>query len=243
MAGIDVTALLGKMAAERAALLQALREEGLLEANRALAVPPVIRRIGLVASPDTEGYRDFAEAVRVHVRSPSRWRSPELRSRAPRRPARSPGRSGSAPAPVRTWSWSSAAGAPRRTWWRSTPSRWPVRSPRSPVPVWTGIGHTGDESVADIVANRAFVTPTECGHELAVRLEEWWQRASSPSRRRRSAATRRCWRRPTATWAPARAGSRARPASRSAGTEPDSSTGSKASRGPARDRSTASRRR
>jgi exodeoxyribonuclease VII large subunit len=47
----------------------------------------------------------------------------------------------------------------------------------SPFPVWTGIGHTGDESVADIVANRAFVTPTECGHELVVRAEAWWQRS------------------------------------------------------------------
>ncbi len=35
-------------------------------------------------------------------------------------------------------------------------------------PVWTGIGHTGDESVADIVANRACITPTECGHQIVV---------------------------------------------------------------------------
>ena len=32
-----------------------------------------------------------------------------------------------------------------------------------PLPVWTGIGHTGDESVADLVANRRCITPTECG--------------------------------------------------------------------------------
>jgi exodeoxyribonuclease VII large subunit len=44
-----------------------------------------------------------------------------------------------------------------------------------PMPVWTGIGHSGDQSVADIVANRAFVTPTECGQELTRRLSEWWQ--------------------------------------------------------------------
>ena len=35
------------------------------------------------------------------------------------------------------------------------------------MPVWTGIGHTGDQSVADEVANRSFITPTECGQELA----------------------------------------------------------------------------
>jgi len=44
-----------------------------------------------------------------------------------------------------------------------------------PVPVWTGIGHTGDQSVADIVAARAFVTPTECGQEVVHRASAWWE--------------------------------------------------------------------
>jgi len=44
----------------------------------------------------------------------------------------------------------------------------------SALPVWTGIGHTGDQSVADEVANRACITPTECGQELArVALDYW----------------------------------------------------------------------
>jgi exodeoxyribonuclease VII large subunit len=43
-------------------------------------------------------------------------------------------------------------------------------------PIWTGIGHTGDESVSDIVASRACITPTECGHQLVVRLDQWWVR-------------------------------------------------------------------
>ena len=46
----------------------------------------------------------------------------------------------------------------------------------SGVPVWTGIGHTGDQSVADEVANRAFITPTECGQELAGLAIEYWRR-------------------------------------------------------------------
>jgi exodeoxyribonuclease VII large subunit len=47
----------------------------------------------------------------------------------------------------------------------------------SDTPVWTGIGHTGDQSVADEVANRAFVTPTECGQELARLATAFWQGA------------------------------------------------------------------
>ena len=47
----------------------------------------------------------------------------------------------------------------------------------SGVPVWTGIGHTGDQSVADEVANRAFITPTECGQELArLARSTFWRR-------------------------------------------------------------------
>ena len=45
----------------------------------------------------------------------------------------------------------------------------------STTPVWTGIGHTGDQSVADEVANRSFITPTECGQELARLALEFWR--------------------------------------------------------------------
>jgi len=37
---------------------------------------------------------------------------------------------------------------------------------RAPCPVWTGIGHTGDRSVADEVAHQALVTPTQCGEAV-----------------------------------------------------------------------------
>jgi exodeoxyribonuclease VII large subunit len=32
--------------------------------------------------------------------------------------------------------------------------------------VWTGVGHTGDRSVADEVAHQALVTPTQCGEAV-----------------------------------------------------------------------------
>ena len=46
----------------------------------------------------------------------------------------------------------------------------------SGLPVWTGIGHTGDQSVADEVANRSYITPTECGQGLARLVTEYWRR-------------------------------------------------------------------
>ena len=45
-----------------------------------------------------------------------------------------------------------------------------------PVQVWTGIGHTGDQTVADIVAARACITPTECGQSIVSRTAHWWGR-------------------------------------------------------------------
>ncbi len=56
---VDVTALLGRMAAQRAQLLRTLEAEGLLRRNAALPVPEVALHVGLVASPGTEGCRDF----------------------------------------------------------------------------------------------------------------------------------------------------------------------------------------
>ncbi len=176
MAGLDVTALLGRVAAEKAALLEKLRGEGLLEANRARTVPPVALRIALVASPETEGYRDFVgqltssgyafgiEVARALVQGTD---APLSIARAIRRAGDSDCdlvvvvRGGGSKADLVAFDSEPVA----------------LAIARSTLAVWTGIGHTGDESVADIVANRAFVTPTECGHELVVRAEAWWQRS------------------------------------------------------------------
>jgi exonuclease VII large subunit len=29
--------------------------------------------------------------------------------------------------------------------------------------------------VADVVANRAYITPTECGHQIVLRVAQWWE--------------------------------------------------------------------
>jgi exodeoxyribonuclease VII large subunit len=48
--------------------------------------------------------------------------------------------------------------------------------------VWTGIGHTGDETVTDLVANRRCITPTECGQAIVHGVRRWWDtRVGAPS--------------------------------------------------------------
>jgi exodeoxyribonuclease VII large subunit len=174
MAELDVTLLLGRMAAKRGALLRALAAEGLTEANRRIPVPAVPLRVGLVASAGSEGYADFVGqltgsglAFRVLV-----WPVPVQGAGAPRAVARGlamVARRGCDLAVLVRGGGSKADLAVFDT----EPVARAVAG--SPVPVWTGIGHTGDESVADIVANRSFITPTECGHELAQRVALWWE--------------------------------------------------------------------
>jgi len=177
LAEMDVTSLLGRLAAQRAALIRDLTKEGLMERNGSLAVPPLPLRVGLVASPDTEGYRDFLGQLTGSgyafdvVVSPTPVQGPEAPGGIARALAllatRGAGRldvivvvrGGGSKADLVAFDSEVVARA----------------IATSPVPVWTGIGHTGDESVADLVANRSCITPTACGRDLVLRARSWWE--------------------------------------------------------------------
>jgi len=173
LAELDTDALLGKVAAERARLVKALIDEGLFDRNRRLPVPRLPLRIGLVASPGTEGYADFlgrleASGMAFDVRVvPTQVQGREApASVAAAIAALQPAgcdvlvvvRGGGSKSDLSTFDTEPVARAVAT----------------SDTPVWTGIGHTGDQSVADELANRAFITPTECGQELARRVTEYW---------------------------------------------------------------------
>ncbi len=173
LAELDTDALLGKVAAERARLLKALLDEGLFDRNRRLPIPPLPLRIGLVASPGTEGYRDFLGRLEASGMSfdvqvvPSQVQGSDAPAAiAAALTALQPAgcdvlvvvRGGGSKSDLATFD--------------SEPVARAIAT--STIPVWTGIGHTGDQSVADEVANRAFITPTECGQELARRVTERW---------------------------------------------------------------------
>jgi len=173
MTDVDVTALLGRVAALRTALVEKLRSEGLLEANAALMVPAVPLHLGLVASPGTEGYRDFLTqlersglAFRVALAKAS-----VQGTGAPGAIARAIRRLGAAGCDVLVVVRGGGSKADLAAFDTEPVAR---AVATAPVPVWTGIGHTGDESVADIVAHRAWHTPTECGRALATVVAEWW---------------------------------------------------------------------
>ncbi len=170
---LDTDALLGKLAAERDRLIRALVDEDLFERNRRVAVPELPLRIGLVASPGTEGYRDFlgrleesgmafaVQAVPTQVQGRVAARSVAAalrRLQAGQCDLIAVVRGGGSKADLAVFDAESVARA----------------IALCDKPVWTGIGHTGDQSVADQVANRSFITPTECGQELAGLVSGFW---------------------------------------------------------------------
>jgi len=165
MTALDVEALVGGIAAARRRLLGALAAEGLLEANRRLALPLVPLRIGLVTSPGSEAYRDFTgqlerSGYRFDVRfEPSTVQGPEAPAQISAALARLDAfepqlvilvRGGGAKGDLAAFDSELVARA--------------IAGAR--FPVWTGVGHTGDRSVADEVAHQALVTPTQCGEAV-----------------------------------------------------------------------------
>ena len=173
LAEVDVTALLGRLAAQRAQLLHTLESEGLLRRNAALPLPEVPLHVGLVASPGTEGCQDFlgqllgsgfgfrVSHVPVRVQGPG---APAAIARALTALSRSDCdviavvRGGGARADLAAFESEAVARAVAG----------------AAKPVFTGIGHTGDETVADIVAARACITPTECGQQIVEVTRRWW---------------------------------------------------------------------
>ena len=181
LADIDVTALLGRLAAQRTKLLHTLEAEGLLRANAAVPLPEVVMHVGLVASPETEGCRDFlgqltgsgfgfrVSHVKVPVQGPG---APASIARA----VSMLGRSGcDVVALVR--------GGGGRSDLAAFESEVVARAVAGcGVQVWTGIGHTGDQTVADVVAARACITPTECGQAIVAKTAGWWgARVAAPA--------------------------------------------------------------
>jgi exodeoxyribonuclease VII large subunit len=165
MTALDVEALVGGIAAARRRLLGALAAEDLLEANRRLPLPLVPLRVGLVTSPGSEAYRDFTgqlerSGYRFEVRfEPSTVQGPEAPAQIVAALSRLRELEPHLVVIVRGGGAKGDLAA-----FDSEPVARAIAA--ASFPVWTGIGHTGDRSVADEVAHQALVTPTQCGEAL-----------------------------------------------------------------------------
>ena len=172
---VDVEGLLGDAAKRRADLIKKLHAEGVVEANKQTVVPPVPLRVGLVASPGTEGYSDFTgqllnsgygfEITLVKTAVQGDTAPPQIASAIQALAAHGVDiiclvRGGGSKGDLSCFDDERIARA--------------IGS--SSTPVFTGIGHTGDESIADIVAHTRAITPTKLGEEIAALVSGWHQR-------------------------------------------------------------------
>jgi len=166
---IDPTFTLGDLAKRRQETLLALAEAGLMERNKALALPPLPLAIALVTSAGSAAYHDFLATLQesgyafrvllVH----SAVQGAEAERTLPGALALAAAsacdcvvliRGGGAKSDLAVFDSQAVAEAVAR----------------APKPVLTGLGHEIDEAVADLVAWRSFKTPTKVAEELVARI-------------------------------------------------------------------------
>jgi exodeoxyribonuclease VII large subunit len=170
---VDPVFTLGLLEKRRRETLAALAEAGLLEANRALALPDLPLTVALVTSEGSAAYHDFVATLAesgygfrvllVHAAVQGRTAERELTSALVLA-----GRAGG-PRPADCVVLIRGGGA------KSDLAVFDSRAvaeavARSAVPVLTGLGHEIDESIADRVAHTALKTPTKVAELLIGRV-------------------------------------------------------------------------
>ena len=171
MTAIDPAYTLGQLELARAELLRRLDDEGLLRANHALPVPLAPLRIGLVTSEGSAAEADFLDELRrsgfafrvlradtrVQGMDAARSITAALRMLGTHRP--------DVIAVVR--------GGGARTDLAAFDDEAVARAiAGAEAPVFIGVGHEIDTSVADEVAHTSAKTPTACAQLLVARVAE-----------------------------------------------------------------------
>ncbi|MFN8017460.1 MAG: exodeoxyribonuclease VII large subunit [Acidimicrobiales bacterium] len=159
MHGIDPAFTLGRLQADREQLLARLSAEGLLDRNGRLPLPRLPLRLGLVTSRGSAAHADVlaeldASGIGFHVVAvDARTQGPECEPSVVRALAHLASHGVDLVLVVR--------GGGARTDLAGFDTEAIARAiATSPVPVFTGIGHEIDRSVADEVAHTAHKTPT-----------------------------------------------------------------------------------
>jgi exodeoxyribonuclease VII large subunit len=170
---IDIDALVGDRLRERRKLVQRLVAADLFDANRRLVLPPLALRVGLVASAGSDGFHDVKRrldhsgfAFDIVVRS-----VPVEGLAAPRAVKAALSTFGPEDVDVVVVVRGGGAKASLDVFDSAVVAH---AIATAAVPVWTGIGHTGDRSVADEVAHRCFATPTALAQALVTAATESW---------------------------------------------------------------------
>ena len=172
MSAIDPTYTLGRLAAERDAVMAMLAETGLLRANADQRLPPVPLRVGVVTSIGSAAHADITTVfdrsglafTLVEVDTAVQGTGAERGVAAALRAATEAGvdvvivaRGGGSKTDLATFDHEIVARA----------------IATATTPVITGIGHDIDRSVADEVAHTATTTPTAAARTVVDRVNAW----------------------------------------------------------------------
>lgn len=172
---VDLEGLLGDVAKRLAELKAKLQREGLFERNKELPTPALPLRIGLIASAGTEGFSDFTgqldhsgfaftidhrQVLVQGEQAPAQIMAALADLAATDVDLIAVVRGGGSKGDLACFDNEELARA----------------IANSPKPVYTGIGHTGDESIADLVAHHRAITPTKLGEEIVGQVTTWYQR-------------------------------------------------------------------
>jgi len=176
MSGIDPRFTLGELALQRDDVVRRLAEAGLLERNRrrSLALAPL--RVGVVTSMASAAYADFLHEIErsglafqlrvIDVRVQGEWAVTEVTQAV-----RTLGRHADLDAVVLI-----RGGGSRSELATFDHEAIATAIATSALPVFTGLGHEIDRSVADEVAHTALKTPTACAAALVERVQLFQQR-------------------------------------------------------------------
>ena len=171
MTAIDPAHTLGLMVAEREVLMQTLAREGLLRANAGRPLAPVPLRVGLVTSLGSAAHADVMKRL-----GSSGLAFAVTEVHAAVQGARAPEELAAAIAAA-AWRADVVAvvrGGGSRTDLAAFDHEAVARAIAAcPRPVFTGIGHEIDRSVADEAAHTACPTPTAAAAAVIGRVEDW----------------------------------------------------------------------
>jgi len=181
MTAIDPAHTLGAIAADRAALLQVLAAEGILRRNAGAVLAPVPLRVGLATSVGSAAH---ADVLRVLAGSGFAFQvfetdTPVQGAAAPEAVSAAIAAAAGADVDVVVLARGGGSRTDLVVFDHELVARAITACER---PVFTGIGHDTDRSVADETAHTACSTPTAAARAVVQRVEAWLERLNDTGR-------------------------------------------------------------
>lgn len=177
---VDLNFSMGELERKKQQTLKKLEEEGLIHLNKAIIIPQVIQRIALIASPNTAGYEDFVKQLTTNRYQlyyqidlyPCVVQGDQAATSIIHQMGRLKATAYDVIVLIR-------GGGSKFDLEPFNDFHLAVAIATSKCPVFTGIGHEIDVSVADTVAHTFFKTPSAVGAHLVEHNYHFWVTVST----------------------------------------------------------------